>query len=443
MRSASRSSQFDTRRAGAVACLPLRLRESAAVAPFTGLPEAHASHRRSVPPGRRCDTDVASSAGSAGSRRSSVVRGNAVRLPMTPRPPYTMAGVTAPLEIGWYSADGKRVSKEHMAPCPNRDQAHCPVYRSGRRLSHRARDARRLGSCGRPGALRVAVGAERVLFQLSHPVCRVAPDRTFEVIWYLLPVRQSTNLPLRPSRSAPRPWGPAAHRAARRRNGLMPESLRPYEVMIILDADLDEETIRAAVERWLTLIGVERTERGHVDWWGNAVSPDEINRKADGYYVVFQARSGAGADGRSCTGASLWQMRSSATRFFSILRGSTDLRRLGDPRRTATGSRHGNEPEQRHHRSETHRSRVARHVNRPADDDAWRRSEVRSWRNQQTQSGEERTSFFNVVAWAQLAENLPAPLQKRMRVVDGMAGTPQLGNRAGRQAIGRRDLVAE
>jgi len=29
---------------------------------------------------------------------------------------------------------------------------------------------------------------------------------------------------------------------------------RPYEVMIIIDADLEEETIRAAVERWLQLI---------------------------------------------------------------------------------------------------------------------------------------------------------------------------------------------
>jgi ribosomal protein S6 len=31
-------------------------------------------------------------------------------------------------------------------------------------------------------------------------------------------------------------------------------AMRPYEVMIIIDADLDEETIRAAVERWLQLI---------------------------------------------------------------------------------------------------------------------------------------------------------------------------------------------
>ena len=41
----------------------------------------------------------------------------------------------------------------------------------------------------------------------------------------------------------------------------------------------------------------------------------------------------------------------------------------------------------------------------------------RSWRNQQTQEWEERTSFFNVVTWAQLAENVSSTLQKGMRVV--------------------------
>jgi small subunit ribosomal protein S6 len=71
----------------------------------------------------------------------------------------------------------------------------------------------------------------------------------------------------------------------------MPEALRPYEVMIILDADLDEETIRAAVERWLALIEASGAERGHVDWWGKRRLAYEINRKVDGYYVVFQAKS--------------------------------------------------------------------------------------------------------------------------------------------------------
>jgi single-strand DNA-binding protein len=41
----------------------------------------------------------------------------------------------------------------------------------------------------------------------------------------------------------------------------------------------------------------------------------------------------------------------------------------------------------------------------------------RSWRNQQTQEWEEQTSFFNVVAWRQLAENVSASLTKGSRVV--------------------------
>ena len=41
----------------------------------------------------------------------------------------------------------------------------------------------------------------------------------------------------------------------------------------------------------------------------------------------------------------------------------------------------------------------------------------RSWRNQNTNEWEEATSFFNVVAWRQLAENVSASLGKGSRVV--------------------------
>ena len=71
--------------------------------------------------------------------------------------------------------------------------------------------------------------------------------------------------------------------------------------MIIFDADLEEETIRAAVERWLQLIESKGAERGHVDFWGKRRLAYEIKHKADGYYVVLQAR----AEPRrwtSCTG---------------------------------------------------------------------------------------------------------------------------------------------
>ncbi len=66
---------------------------------------------------------------------------------------------------------------------------------------------------------------------------------------------------------------------------------RPYEVMIIIDADLEEETIRAAVERWLQLIESRGAERGHVDYWGKRRLAYEINRKPEGYYVVLQAKA--------------------------------------------------------------------------------------------------------------------------------------------------------
>lgn len=41
----------------------------------------------------------------------------------------------------------------------------------------------------------------------------------------------------------------------------------------------------------------------------------------------------------------------------------------------------------------------------------------RRWMNRQTNDWEERTSFFNVVAWADMAENISDTLSKGMRVV--------------------------
>jgi len=67
--------------------------------------------------------------------------------------------------------------------------------------------------------------------------------------------------------------------------------MRPYEVMVIIDADLEEETIRASVERWLTLIESRGAERGYIDFWGKRRLAYEINHRSEGYYVVMQARS--------------------------------------------------------------------------------------------------------------------------------------------------------
>lgn len=67
--------------------------------------------------------------------------------------------------------------------------------------------------------------------------------------------------------------------------------MRPYEVMLILDADLDEETIRGNVERWVQLLESRGAERGYVDFWGKRRLAYEVRHRSEGYYVVLQAKA--------------------------------------------------------------------------------------------------------------------------------------------------------
>ncbi len=67
--------------------------------------------------------------------------------------------------------------------------------------------------------------------------------------------------------------------------------MRPYEVMIIFDADLEEETIRAAVGRYSQLIESQGGEPGYIDYWGKRRFAYEVHHRQEGYYVVLQAMS--------------------------------------------------------------------------------------------------------------------------------------------------------
>ena len=42
---------------------------------------------------------------------------------------FTMAGVTAPLDVAWYTASGSEIDSVRMRPCRH-DVAQCPQYRS-------------------------------------------------------------------------------------------------------------------------------------------------------------------------------------------------------------------------------------------------------------------------------------------------------------------------
>jgi uncharacterized membrane protein (UPF0127 family) len=43
---------------------------------------------------------------------------------------FTMAGVTVPLEIGFYAPDGSRNNALLMRPCPHKAEPECPAYRA-------------------------------------------------------------------------------------------------------------------------------------------------------------------------------------------------------------------------------------------------------------------------------------------------------------------------
>jgi small subunit ribosomal protein S6 len=61
--------------------------------------------------------------------------------------------------------------------------------------------------------------------------------------------------------------------------------------MIILDADLEEETIRSAVDRFVELLSSRGAELGPIDHWGKRRFAYEVRHRWEGYYVVLQAKA--------------------------------------------------------------------------------------------------------------------------------------------------------
>ena len=67
--------------------------------------------------------------------------------------------------------------------------------------------------------------------------------------------------------------------------------MRPYEVMVILDAGLEEDAIRAAVDRSTELIRSRGGVPGRVDRWGKRRFAYELGHRWEGYYVVIEAQA--------------------------------------------------------------------------------------------------------------------------------------------------------
>lgn len=65
--------------------------------------------------------------------------------------------------------------------------------------------------------------------------------------------------------------------------------LRHYEVMVILDAGLDEDAIRAIVDRATLAITNSGGSVDKVDRWGKRRFAYEVHHRSEGYYVLVEA----------------------------------------------------------------------------------------------------------------------------------------------------------
>jgi small subunit ribosomal protein S6 len=65
--------------------------------------------------------------------------------------------------------------------------------------------------------------------------------------------------------------------------------MRPYEVMIILDAALEEDAIRAQIDQAQEIIRSNGGDPTRVDRWGKRRFAYEVKHQWEGYYVLIEA----------------------------------------------------------------------------------------------------------------------------------------------------------
>jgi small subunit ribosomal protein S6 len=64
--------------------------------------------------------------------------------------------------------------------------------------------------------------------------------------------------------------------------------MRPYEVMIIFSADLEDSEIESFIERSLDLLRSNGATPGVVNRWGKRAFAYEVKHRREGYYVLIE-----------------------------------------------------------------------------------------------------------------------------------------------------------
>jgi small subunit ribosomal protein S6 len=71
---------------------------------------------------------------------------------------------------------------------------------------------------------------------------------------------------------------------------------RAYELMVIIDGGIDDNAAQQQVKTiTATIASVGGSVHGNPDWWGRRRFAYPINKKDDGYYVVYNVEAPGGA----------------------------------------------------------------------------------------------------------------------------------------------------
>lgn len=64
--------------------------------------------------------------------------------------------------------------------------------------------------------------------------------------------------------------------------------MRKYEVMVLIDSDVDERQVPALIEKHLETVTKEGGSVDNTDIWGRRTLAYDINKKSEAIYVVLQ-----------------------------------------------------------------------------------------------------------------------------------------------------------
>jgi small subunit ribosomal protein S6 len=67
--------------------------------------------------------------------------------------------------------------------------------------------------------------------------------------------------------------------------------MRPYEVMVIFDAGLEEDAVRALVDRFTQQLTAGGAKAVKVDNWGKRRLAYPVRHRNEGYYVVIEVNA--------------------------------------------------------------------------------------------------------------------------------------------------------